>query len=57
MTLELRKNVDGTGFVICIVGVLRELHVPLAQELSGEIDLMLRAEGFQPTGVPPLTPG
>jgi hypothetical protein len=50
MKLELRKRIDGTGFVICICGEKtgQQLVVPLAQDLSERIDVMLRQDGFKP---------
>ena len=50
MRLELQKKRDGTGFVICIIGEKsqRQLVVPLGHDLSEQIDIMLRQEGFSP---------
>lgn len=47
MRLELRKAVDGTHFVICIVGAMsrQQIVIPLAPKLSSRIQRMLDAEG------------
>lgn len=48
MRLDLRKAMDGTHFVICIVSDVarKELAIPLSAELSVKIESMVRAEGI-----------
>ena len=51
MNLELRRAVDGGGFVICVCGERsqKQIVIPLAQDLSERIELMLRHEGIYNT--------
>lgn len=46
--LELRRNVDGTGMVVCVNGhrTRKRIVIPLAADLSARIETMLRAEGI-----------
>lgn len=48
MKLELRKAIDGVGFVICVCGERsgRQLVIPLSGDLSARIEIMLRQEGI-----------
>ncbi len=49
MILELRRATDGTGFAICVCGERnrKQIVIPLAQDLSARIDVMLKEEGIK----------
>ncbi len=38
---------DGTGFVICVCGTLRQIVIPLSENLSGEIMQLVNEEGLK----------
>jgi len=50
MRLELRRDIGGTHFVICLIGERRSgdaIAVPLSPDLSNRIETMLLLEGIQ----------
>ncbi len=51
MNLQMLRNTDGSGLVICVCGERsgKQIVIPLSQDLSNRIDLMLKQEGIMNT--------
>lgn len=47
LRLELRRDINGTGLAVFVVGKFNSVRIPLAQGLSEEIEKMLKMESIQ----------
>lgn len=56
MRLELHRNIDGTGFAICVCSeqAKKQIVIPLSQDLSNRIEFLLAMEGLGGSMLPVL---